>query len=45
VPYSDERELLGDIMRFGAEVKVLNPLSLQKQHSSELSKELHLYKS
>jgi predicted DNA-binding transcriptional regulator YafY len=45
VPYSDERELLGDIMRFGAEVKVLGPSSLQQQLRSELSKALHLYKA
>jgi hypothetical protein len=44
-PYSDERELLGDIMRFGAEVKVLGPSSLQQQLSNELSKALQLYKS
>jgi predicted DNA-binding transcriptional regulator YafY len=44
VPYSDERELLGDILRFGAEVKVLEPPSLQQKLSSELTKALKLYK-
>ena len=43
VPYSDERELLGDILRFGAEVTVLAPSSLQQQLSSELAKALKLY--
>lgn len=45
VPYSDERELLGDILRFGAEVKVLGPSSLKQQLSSELSKALQHYKT
>ena len=44
VPYSDERELLGDILRFGAEVKVLEPPSLQQKLSNELTKALKLYK-
>lgn len=44
VPYSDERELLGDIMRFGAEVKVLAPASLQQKLSNELTKALNQYK-
>ena len=29
VPYSDDREILGDIMRFGADVEVLQPLGLR----------------
>jgi predicted DNA-binding transcriptional regulator YafY len=45
VPYSDERELLGDILRFGAEVKVLEPQSLQQKLSKELSKALNHYKA
>jgi predicted DNA-binding transcriptional regulator YafY len=28
-PYSDERELLGDILRFGADVEVLGPKILR----------------
>jgi predicted DNA-binding transcriptional regulator YafY len=45
VPYSDERELLGDILRFGAEVKVLAPPSLQQKIRNELSKALEQYKA
>jgi predicted DNA-binding transcriptional regulator YafY len=45
VHYSDERELLGDILRFGAEVKVLAPPLLQQKLSKELSKALNQYKS
>ncbi len=29
VPYSDDREIVGDIMRFGADVQVLQPASLR----------------
>jgi predicted DNA-binding transcriptional regulator YafY len=28
LPYSDERELLGDILRYGADVRVLGPKGL-----------------
>lgn len=31
VPYSDDRELLGDILRFGPEVKVLSPPELRQK--------------
>lgn len=31
VPYSDERELLGDILRIGSDVKVIAPATLIKQ--------------
>jgi predicted DNA-binding transcriptional regulator YafY len=31
VPYSDERELIGDILRIGSDVKVIAPASLIKQ--------------
>ena len=44
VPYSDERELMGDILRFGAEVKVLAPQSLQQKIGKELTKALQRYK-
>jgi predicted DNA-binding transcriptional regulator YafY len=43
VPYSDERELLGDILRFGAEVKVLAPPLLQQKLNNELTKALNQY--
>ena len=31
VPYSDDREILGDIMRFGADVEVLEPRELRRK--------------
>lgn len=31
VPYSDERELLGDPLRFGADVEVLAPANLRSR--------------
>jgi predicted DNA-binding transcriptional regulator YafY len=36
IPYSDERELLGDILRFGSDVQVVSPNSLRKQVLTEL---------
>ncbi len=45
IPYSDERELLGDILRFGADVKVLSPASLKQKLINELSKSLNHYKA
>jgi len=38
VPYSDERELIGDILRMGSDVKVLSPSSLVKQIKDALNK-------
>jgi predicted DNA-binding transcriptional regulator YafY len=36
VPYSDDRELLGDILRFGADVQVLEPPELRAKAHREL---------
>jgi len=36
VPYSDDRELLGDILRFGADVQVLEPLELRAKVQNTL---------
>ena len=38
VPYSDERELLGDILRFGAEVQVMAPSGLKTRMQQELKR-------
>lgn len=45
VPYSDERELLGDILRFGAEVEVIAPESLKKRIQEEAKRLQSLYKA
>ncbi|MBI5276336.1 MAG: WYL domain-containing protein [Burkholderiales bacterium] len=38
VPYSDDREILGDILRFGAGVEVVAPADLRKKiHSASLA--------
>jgi predicted DNA-binding transcriptional regulator YafY len=37
IPYSDERELLGDLLRFGADVEVLEPADLR----SRIKRALH----
>ena len=31
VPYSDEREILGDILKFGADVVVMAPVDLKRK--------------
>jgi len=36
VPYSDERELIGDILRFGADVQVLAPAALKQRYVATL---------
>ncbi len=43
LPYADERELLGDILRFGADVEVVQPLHLRKLVAEQLSKMVGLY--
>lgn len=38
VPYSDDREILGDILRFGADVEVLAPAELRRKvHATTLA--------
>ncbi len=44
VPYADERELLGDILRFGADVEVVAPLSLRQQVQQQIARLRALYK-
>jgi predicted DNA-binding transcriptional regulator YafY len=43
IPYADERELLGDILRFGADVVVLGPPRLREQVQAEVRKLAELY--
>ena len=43
-PYSDDRELLGDILRFGADVEVLAPKSLRTSLLNAATQTLELYK-
>lgn len=45
VPYSDERELLGDILRYGADAEVIEPKKLRNQISDELDKAAKLYRT
>jgi predicted DNA-binding transcriptional regulator YafY len=42
-PYSDERELLGDILRFGADVEVLGPPSLRQSVQRAVEQLAKLY--
>ena len=42
-PAADERELLGDILRFGADVEVLGPPRLREQIQVEVRKLAELY--
>ena len=43
VPYSDPRELVMDILKYGADVEVLAPASLRKQVSEQLRSASALY--
>lgn len=43
IPYADERELLGDILRFGADVEVIGPPRLREQVQAEARKLSQLY--
>jgi predicted DNA-binding transcriptional regulator YafY len=43
VPYSDERELIGDILRMGSDVKVMGPATLAKQVKEALQRMLKQY--
>jgi predicted DNA-binding transcriptional regulator YafY len=43
VPYSDERELIGDILRMGSDVKVMGPANLVKQVKDAIQKMLKQY--
>jgi predicted DNA-binding transcriptional regulator YafY len=45
VPYSDERELLGDVLRHGPEVEVLSPNSLRRSVQKAIVKALKVYNS
>jgi predicted DNA-binding transcriptional regulator YafY len=42
-PYGDDRELLGDILRHGAEVEVLAPRSLRVRCQEQLAAAARLY--
>ena len=44
VPYADERELVGDILRFGADVEVLGPESLRQQIREQAQRLATLYR-
>ena len=43
VPYADERELVGDILRFGADVQVIAPAGLRQLVAAQAQKLLALY--
>ena len=38
IPFSDERELLGDLLRFGPDVEIIEPPSLRKMASEAIQK-------
>jgi predicted DNA-binding transcriptional regulator YafY len=43
IPYSDERELIADILRFGADVEVMEPKSLRTNVVAAIHKAAELY--
>jgi predicted DNA-binding transcriptional regulator YafY len=44
VPYADERELIGDILRFGAEVEVISPDGLRQKIREQGQRLARLYR-
>ncbi len=42
-PYSDDRELIGDILKFGSEVEVINPPSLRNRVIEQLRQAAAIY--
>ena len=42
-PYSDERELIGDLLKHGAEVEVISPQKLRQNVSQEIRKSMQNY--
>ena len=45
VPYSDERELIGDILRHGAEVEVVAPPALRQKVQKVIAQTHKMYNS
>ena len=43
LPYADDRELIMDILKFGAEVEVLGPAALKKRVKAEIEKMVSRY--
>jgi predicted DNA-binding transcriptional regulator YafY len=43
VPYSDDRELLGDILLFGPDVEVISPVSLRERILDSIKRTLTKY--
>jgi predicted DNA-binding transcriptional regulator YafY len=43
IPYRDERELVMDVLRHGAEVEVVSPVALRDKIKSQLNQMLKLY--
>jgi predicted DNA-binding transcriptional regulator YafY len=44
LPYSNDRELIMDILKFGADVEVLEPAALRKRVREELAAAGRLYR-
>lgn len=45
IPYNDDRELLMDILRHGAEVRVIEPLALKEKLMAEISRMQAVYQN
>jgi predicted DNA-binding transcriptional regulator YafY len=44
VPYSDTRELIGEILRHGTDVEVIEPPALREQAAATIDKMLNVYR-
>ena len=43
LPYSDERELIGDLLKYGSSVEVLSPIELRTKVRDEIYKAIKVY--
>jgi predicted DNA-binding transcriptional regulator YafY len=43
LPYSDERELIGDLLKYGSSVEVLSPKDLRSKVKDEIQKAIRVY--
>jgi predicted DNA-binding transcriptional regulator YafY len=43
LPYSDERELIGDLLKYGSSVEIISPIELKRKIKDEIHKAMKVY--